>query len=191
MHDEAPCWFCQWADYVVYDTAQPEHSAKTREARHHPACHIAACAGMNARSHRSVKSDVLISYPPPFNILAFLILKLASWFLTPRAFHSTMCSHQVHQPPSLVRHSGGANGCDTSSSRNSPRRRVQTNATLSPLEITESPEVTPSLSNKPVTLLWLQKQFIRRKRTLRLISGPSKCFSAQSVNYPSGNSGTK
>ncbi|PPQ65270.1 hypothetical protein CVT26_000230 [Gymnopilus dilepis] len=35
-----------------------------------------------------VKSDALFSYQPPFNILAFLILKPASWFLTPRALHS-------------------------------------------------------------------------------------------------------
>ena len=37
--------------------------------------------------HR-VNSDALFSYQPPFNILAFLILKPASWFLTPRALHS-------------------------------------------------------------------------------------------------------
>ncbi|TFK40031.1 receptor-activated Ca2+-permeable cation channel [Crucibulum laeve] len=36
-----------------------------------------------------VKSDALFSYQPPFNLLAFLILKPASWFLTPRALHST------------------------------------------------------------------------------------------------------
>ncbi|KAF8737604.1 hypothetical protein AX14_012600 [Amanita brunnescens Koide BX004] len=35
-----------------------------------------------------VKSDVLFSYQPPFNILAFLLLKPASWFLSPRALHS-------------------------------------------------------------------------------------------------------
>ncbi|KAF8962728.1 hypothetical protein BDZ97DRAFT_1920296 [Flammula alnicola] len=35
-----------------------------------------------------VKSDALFSYQPPFNILAFVILKPASWFLTPRALHS-------------------------------------------------------------------------------------------------------
>ncbi|KAF9442105.1 hypothetical protein P691DRAFT_811368 [Macrolepiota fuliginosa MF-IS2] len=35
-----------------------------------------------------VKSDALFSYQPPFNILAFLILKPASWFLSPRALHS-------------------------------------------------------------------------------------------------------
>ncbi|KAF9048651.1 receptor-activated Ca2+-permeable cation channel [Panaeolus papilionaceus] len=35
-----------------------------------------------------VKSDALFSYQPPFNILAFIILKPASWFLTPRALHS-------------------------------------------------------------------------------------------------------
>lgn len=205
----------------------------------------------------SVKSDALISYQPPFNILAFLILKPASWFLTPRAFHSanvflikltslpqlivigayerywasgqklrvsskdaaqslfnslprhiknmpliealvgssatdlydaifdveldedeynifndsdaeydapqlwSMHSREnvrsagrstsrssvpeirTRRPPSLVRR----NGRETSSTRNSPKRRVQTNATLSPLEIAESPEVTPSLSN--------------------------------------------
>ncbi|KAJ2925805.1 hypothetical protein H1R20_g11284, partial [Candolleomyces eurysporus] len=36
-----------------------------------------------------VKSDALFSYQPPFNILAFIILKPASWFLTPRALHTT------------------------------------------------------------------------------------------------------
>ncbi|KAF8896600.1 receptor-activated Ca2+-permeable cation channel [Infundibulicybe gibba] len=35
-----------------------------------------------------VKSDALFSYQPPFNILAFLILKPASWFLSPRALHT-------------------------------------------------------------------------------------------------------
>lgn len=35
-----------------------------------------------------MKSDALFSYQPPFNILAFLILKPASWFLSPRALHS-------------------------------------------------------------------------------------------------------
>lgn len=35
-----------------------------------------------------VKSNVLFSYQPPFNILAFLILKPASWFLTPRLLHT-------------------------------------------------------------------------------------------------------
>ncbi|KAL0954798.1 hypothetical protein HGRIS_003745 [Hohenbuehelia grisea] len=35
-----------------------------------------------------VKSDALVSYQPPFNIFAFLILKPASWFLTPRALHT-------------------------------------------------------------------------------------------------------
>ena len=37
---------------------------------------------------RSVKSDALFSYQPPFNILAFILLKPASWVLTPRALHS-------------------------------------------------------------------------------------------------------
>ncbi|RDB26026.1 Calcium channel YVC1 [Hypsizygus marmoreus] len=36
-----------------------------------------------------VKSDALFSYQPPFNILAFVILKPATWFLSPRALHST------------------------------------------------------------------------------------------------------
>ena len=31
---------------------------------------------------------MLFSYQPPFNILAFLLLKPASWFLSPRALHS-------------------------------------------------------------------------------------------------------
>ncbi|TFK75140.1 receptor-activated Ca2+-permeable cation channel [Pluteus cervinus] len=35
-----------------------------------------------------VKSDALFSYQPPFNILAFLILKPASWILSPRALHT-------------------------------------------------------------------------------------------------------
>ncbi|KAF8632212.1 hypothetical protein AX15_001972 [Amanita polypyramis BW_CC] len=35
-----------------------------------------------------VKSDALFSYQPPFNILAFLVLKPASWVLSPRALHS-------------------------------------------------------------------------------------------------------
>ncbi|KAF9007612.1 receptor-activated Ca2+-permeable cation channel [Cyathus striatus] len=35
-----------------------------------------------------VKSDALFSYQPPFNLLAFLVLKPLSWFLTPRALHS-------------------------------------------------------------------------------------------------------
>ena len=35
-----------------------------------------------------VKSDALFSYQPPFNILAFLLLKPASWVLSPRALHS-------------------------------------------------------------------------------------------------------
>ncbi|KAF9234138.1 hypothetical protein BU15DRAFT_53008 [Melanogaster broomeanus] len=35
-----------------------------------------------------VKSDALFSYQPPFNILAFLILKPASYLLSPRSLHS-------------------------------------------------------------------------------------------------------
>ncbi|KAF9069875.1 hypothetical protein BDP27DRAFT_1324744 [Rhodocollybia butyracea] len=35
-----------------------------------------------------VKADALFSYAPPFNILAFLILKPASWIVSPRALHS-------------------------------------------------------------------------------------------------------
>ncbi|KAF7974798.1 hypothetical protein HWV62_11295 [Athelia sp. TMB] len=35
-----------------------------------------------------VNSDALFSYQPPFNLLAFLLLKPASWILTPRALHS-------------------------------------------------------------------------------------------------------
>ncbi|KAL4263192.1 Transient receptor potential calcium channel [Pleurotus pulmonarius] len=35
-----------------------------------------------------VKSDALFSYQPPFNILAFIILKPSSFVLTPRALHS-------------------------------------------------------------------------------------------------------
>ncbi|KAJ8078670.1 hypothetical protein PM082_012953 [Marasmius tenuissimus] len=35
-----------------------------------------------------VKADALFSYQPPFNILAFLVLKPASWVLSPRALHS-------------------------------------------------------------------------------------------------------
>ncbi|KAG8213231.1 hypothetical protein J3R82DRAFT_11697 [Butyriboletus roseoflavus] len=35
-----------------------------------------------------VKSDALFSYQPPFNVLAFLILKPASYVLSPRALHS-------------------------------------------------------------------------------------------------------
>ncbi|KAG9315069.1 hypothetical protein JVU11DRAFT_4181 [Chiua virens] len=35
-----------------------------------------------------VKSDALFSYQPPFNILAFLILKPASYILSPRALHT-------------------------------------------------------------------------------------------------------
>ncbi|TEB34488.1 receptor-activated Ca2+-permeable cation channel [Coprinellus micaceus] len=35
-----------------------------------------------------VKSDALFSYQPPFNVLAFAILKPASWFITPRTLHS-------------------------------------------------------------------------------------------------------
>jgi hypothetical protein len=38
-------------------------------------------------THR-VKSNALFSYQPPFNILAFLILKPASWFFTPRLLHT-------------------------------------------------------------------------------------------------------
>lgn len=36
-----------------------------------------------------VKSDALFSYQPPFNLVALIILKPASWFLSPRALHST------------------------------------------------------------------------------------------------------
>ncbi|KAF5391395.1 hypothetical protein D9757_001990 [Collybiopsis confluens] len=36
----------------------------------------------------SVKTDALFSYQPPFNILAFVILKPASWICSPRALHS-------------------------------------------------------------------------------------------------------
>ncbi|KAG5636760.1 hypothetical protein H0H81_006950 [Sphagnurus paluster] len=36
-----------------------------------------------------VKSDALFSYQPPFNLLAFLILKPASFILSPRALHTT------------------------------------------------------------------------------------------------------
>jgi hypothetical protein len=36
----------------------------------------------------SVKSDALFSYQPPFNILAFVLLKPASWVLSPKALHS-------------------------------------------------------------------------------------------------------
>ncbi|KIK59794.1 hypothetical protein GYMLUDRAFT_44251 [Collybiopsis luxurians FD-317 M1] len=35
-----------------------------------------------------VKTDALFSYQPPFNILAFIILKPASWIVSPRALHS-------------------------------------------------------------------------------------------------------
>ncbi|KAF9466490.1 receptor-activated Ca2+-permeable cation channel [Collybia nuda] len=35
-----------------------------------------------------VKSDALFSYQPPFNVLAFMILKPASFVLSPRALHS-------------------------------------------------------------------------------------------------------
>ncbi|KAG6879686.1 hypothetical protein C0992_012984 [Termitomyces sp. T32_za158] len=35
-----------------------------------------------------VKSDALFSYQPPFNILAFLLLKPATYMLSPRALHS-------------------------------------------------------------------------------------------------------
>ncbi|KZP22753.1 hypothetical protein FIBSPDRAFT_890108 [Athelia psychrophila] len=35
-----------------------------------------------------VNSDALFSYQPPFNLFAFLLLKPASWFLSPRALHS-------------------------------------------------------------------------------------------------------
>ncbi|KIJ66723.1 hypothetical protein HYDPIDRAFT_85148 [Hydnomerulius pinastri MD-312] len=35
-----------------------------------------------------VKSDALFSYQPPFNVLAFFILKPASYLLSPRALHS-------------------------------------------------------------------------------------------------------
>ncbi|KAJ3854678.1 hypothetical protein EV368DRAFT_72760 [Lentinula lateritia] len=35
-----------------------------------------------------VKTDPLFSYQPPFNVLAFLILKPASWIVSPRALHS-------------------------------------------------------------------------------------------------------
>ncbi|KAH7928247.1 hypothetical protein BV22DRAFT_1126692 [Leucogyrophana mollusca] len=35
-----------------------------------------------------VKSDALFSYQPPFNLLAFVILKPASYILSPRALHS-------------------------------------------------------------------------------------------------------
>ncbi|KAG6833378.1 hypothetical protein H0H87_007995 [Tephrocybe sp. NHM501043] len=35
-----------------------------------------------------VKSDALFSYQPPFNILAFIILKPASYVLSPRALHT-------------------------------------------------------------------------------------------------------
>ncbi|PFH52912.1 hypothetical protein AMATHDRAFT_138783 [Amanita thiersii Skay4041] len=37
---------------------------------------------------QGVKSDALFSYQPPFNVLALILLKPASWFLTPRALHS-------------------------------------------------------------------------------------------------------
>ncbi|KAJ7227072.1 receptor-activated Ca2+-permeable cation channel [Mycena pura] len=35
-----------------------------------------------------VKSDALFSYQPPFNLLAFAVLKPASYFVTPRTLHS-------------------------------------------------------------------------------------------------------
>ncbi|KAJ3742240.1 hypothetical protein DFH05DRAFT_1402192 [Lentinula detonsa] len=35
-----------------------------------------------------VKTDALFSYQPPFNILAFLVLKPTSWIVSPRALHS-------------------------------------------------------------------------------------------------------
>ncbi|KAF8638246.1 hypothetical protein AX17_002268 [Amanita inopinata Kibby_2008] len=37
---------------------------------------------------QGVKSDALFSYQPPFNILAFIVLKPASWILSPRALHT-------------------------------------------------------------------------------------------------------
>ena len=40
------------------------------------------------KSTYRVKSNALFSYQPPFNILAFLILKPASWFFTPRRLHT-------------------------------------------------------------------------------------------------------
>lgn len=43
--------------------------------------------GNLGRSHR-VKNEALFSYQPPFNILAFVILKPASWFLSPKALHN-------------------------------------------------------------------------------------------------------
>ncbi|KAJ7475729.1 receptor-activated Ca2+-permeable cation channel [Mycena latifolia] len=35
-----------------------------------------------------VKADALFSYQPPFNLLAFVLLKPASWIVTPRTLHS-------------------------------------------------------------------------------------------------------
>ncbi|KAG1747063.1 uncharacterized protein EDB91DRAFT_1116028 [Suillus paluster] len=37
---------------------------------------------------QGVKSDALFSYQPPFNVLAFIILKPASYILSPRSLHS-------------------------------------------------------------------------------------------------------
>jgi hypothetical protein len=44
---------------------------------------------LRLKSTHRVKSNALFSYQPPFNILAFLILKPTSWFFTPRFFHTT------------------------------------------------------------------------------------------------------
>lgn len=35
-----------------------------------------------------MKADALFSYQPPFNVVAFVVLKPASWILSPRALHS-------------------------------------------------------------------------------------------------------
>ena len=59
--------------------------------------HDRHCTGVRAyflklcyetKSTHRVKSNALFSYQPPFNILAFLILKPASWFFSPRLFHT-------------------------------------------------------------------------------------------------------
>jgi hypothetical protein len=48
---------------------------------------LLSCHSPGTLSLTSVKADALFSYQPPFNILAFLILKPASWIVSPRTLH--------------------------------------------------------------------------------------------------------
>ena len=61
--------------------------SNSRSPLYRGACILLKLSYETKSTHR-IKSNALFSYQPPFNILAFLILKPASWFFTPRLLHT-------------------------------------------------------------------------------------------------------